>query len=80
MQKEALTSELVCLLEVASRESDVASFKQQLESYFIAGAARIDLIGKTTDLDNEIGGYNFDIPLLDETAKTIKGVGNSKGR
>lgn len=79
MQKESLASELVCLLDVASRESDVAPLKQQLESYFIAGAARIDLIGKITDLDNEIGGYNFDIPLLEETATTIKDLGNPSG-
>ena len=79
MQKESLASELVCLLDFASSESNVAPLKQQLESYFIAWAARIDLIGKITDLDNEIGGYNFDIPLLEETATTIKDLGNPSG-
>ena len=64
----------MCLLEVASREQDVADFKAKLESYFIAGAARIDLIAKIIDLDNEMGGYNFDIPLLEKTENTLKEV------
>ncbi|KAL9957971.1 hypothetical protein ACROYT_G034931 [Oculina patagonica] len=75
LNKEALTEELFCLLEVAARPQDVAGFKRHLESFFIAGAARIDLIGKVMDLDNEIGGYNFDIPLLDDTEKTLRDIG-----
>ena len=70
LNKETLAEELVCLLDVAALPQDVASFKRLIESFFIAGAARIDLIGEVMDLDNEIGGYNFDIPLLEETEKT----------
>jgi len=80
MNKEKLIAELVCLLEVTSREQDVADFKQEIESYVIAGAARIDLIAKIIDLDNEIGGYNFDIPLLKDTEQTIKEAGKPAGR
>ena len=65
---------------MASRPEDVAGFKRHLESFFIAGAARIDLIGKVMDLDNEIGGYNFDIPLLKETEKAIRDVGRAGGK
>ncbi len=80
LNKEALTEELFCLLEVAARPQDVAGFKRHLESFFIAGAARIDLIGKVMDLDNEIGGYNFDIPLLDDTEKTLRDIGRPGGK
>ena len=69
----------MCLLEVASLPTDIAGFKAEVESFFIAGAARIDLIGKVMDLDNDIGGYLFDIPLLEETKNAINEVGNSQG-
>ncbi|KAJ7328563.1 hypothetical protein OS493_024480 [Desmophyllum pertusum] len=46
-----------------------AKFEEQVERFFIAGAARIDLIAKVIDLDNAIGGYNFDIPNLEEDSK-----------
>ncbi|XP_020617098.1 uncharacterized protein LOC110055061 [Orbicella faveolata] len=75
LNKETLAEELVCLLDVAALPQDVAGFKRLIESFFIAGAARIDLIGEVMDLDNEIGGYNFDIPLLEETEKTIRDIG-----
>lgn len=68
------------MLDVASRPQDMAGFKRLIESFFIAGAARIDLIGKVMDLDNEIGGYNFDIPLLEETEKTIRDIGRPGGK
>lgn len=67
------------MLDVAALPQDVASFKRLIESFFIAGAARIDLIGEVMDLDNEIGGYNFDIPLLEETEKTINDIGRPGG-
>ena len=51
-----------------------------MESFFIAGTARIDLIGKVMDLDNEIGGYSFDIPILRETQKAITDIGKAKGK
>ena len=71
MNKETFAHELVCLLDVASRPQDIAEFKAEIEIFFIAGAARIDLIGKVMDLDNDIGGYIFDIPLLEETENAI---------
>lgn len=80
MNKEKLAAELVCLLDVASRPQDIAGFKQVMESFFIAGTARIDLIGKVMDLDNEIGGYSFDIPILIETQKAITDIGKAKGK
>ena len=80
MNKETFTSELVCLLDVASRPQDIADFKAEVESFFIAGAARIDLIGKVMDLDNDLGGYLFDIPLLEETENAIAEAGEQPGR
>ncbi|XP_028517529.1 uncharacterized protein LOC110247684, partial [Exaiptasia diaphana] len=80
MNKEGLTADLVCLLEERLPPNAVAKFKEQLERFFIAGAARIDLIAKVIDLDNEIGGYNFDIPNLEETAselEMLRNVGDS---
>ena len=80
MNKERFTSELVCLLDVASTPRDIADFKAEVESFFIAGAARIDLIGKVMDLDNDLGGYLFDIPLLEETENAIAEAGEEQGR
>lgn len=71
MNKESLAAELVCLLEIQSREQDVAELKKLIEHFFISGAARIDLIAKVMDLDNELGGLIFDIPLLTETEDAL---------
>ncbi|XP_073238029.1 uncharacterized protein [Porites lutea] len=79
INKEKFASELVCLLDDNSLPQDVAVFKQLLESFFIAGAARIDLIAEIMNLDNDIGGYNFDIPLLDQTEQAIKEATTTKG-
>ena len=70
---------MVCLLDVASLQSKVAVIKAEIESFFIAGSARIDLIAKVMDLDNDIGGYNFDIPVLIDTEKAITDIGKSPG-
>lgn len=77
--KESLTAELVCLMDVNPEEQHVAQLKQYIEQFFISGASRIDLIGKIIDLDNEIGGYNFDIPLLEETENLLAGAKQSTG-
>ncbi|KAL9958424.1 hypothetical protein ACROYT_G035436 [Oculina patagonica] len=79
INKESLTAQLVCLLDVNSREQDVAQLKQYIEQFFISGASRIDLIGKIIDLDNEIGGYNFDIPLLEETQQSLASAKQPQG-
>ena len=79
MNKEAFAAELVCLLDVASRSQDVAEFNALIESFFFEGAARIDLIGKCTDLSNELGGYMFDIPLLQEYEDAIAAIGQKDG-
>lgn len=71
---------MVCLLEEASRPRDVVIFEQMMESFFTVGASRIDLIGKVMDLDNEIGGYNFDIPLLEDTEEAITQLGRAEGK
>ena len=71
---------MVCLLEEASRPRDVVIFEQMMESFFTLGASRIDLIGKVMDLDNEIGGYNFDIPLLEDTEEAITQLGRAEGK
>ena len=80
MNKEQFAAELVCLLDVASRPQDVAGLKALIESFFIEGAARIDLIGKVMDLDNDIGGYLFDIPLLQKTEDAIANAGQGQGQ
>ena len=79
MNKETFAAELVCLLDVASLASDVAVLKAEIESFFIAGSARIDLIAKVMNLDNDIGGYNFDIPVLQDTEKAITDISTSPG-
>ncbi|KAJ7321740.1 hypothetical protein OS493_034360 [Desmophyllum pertusum] len=71
MNKEGLAADLVCLLEVQSRPQDAAELKKLIEHFFISGAARIDLIAKVMDLDNDLGGLIFDIPLLEETEKAL---------
>jgi len=80
MNKEAFAAELVCLLDVASRPQDIAGLKAEIESFFIVGSTRIDLIAKVMDLDNDIGTYNFDIPLLEKTQKSINEVTISAGK
>ena len=79
INKEKLTAELVCLLEVASTPQDVAAFKAEIEAFFIRGQARIDLIAKVLNLDNDMGGYNFDIPVLEKTEQAITDVSESPG-
>ena len=80
MNKEALAADLVCMLDERSLPRDKAKFEQQIENFFIDGAARIDLIAKIIDLDNDIGGLNFDIPNLEETANEIESLRNSPGK
>ena len=79
ISKEKLAADLVCLLEEAARPRDVAPLKAEIESYFIVGGARIDMIGKVVEIDNNIGTNNFDIPLLENTEKGIIEAGKSKG-
>ena len=78
MNKESLAADLACMLEEQA-PSNVAQFKAKMENYFIQGAARIDLIAKVIDLDNEIGGYNFDIPKLEETENELQALRNIGG-
>ena len=80
MNSQGFAADMVCLLEEATRPRDVALFKQMMESFFTVGASRIELIGKVMDLDNEIGGYNFDIPLLENTEEAITNVGQAGGK
>ncbi|PFX25476.1 Neuropilin-1 [Stylophora pistillata] len=73
INKEGLIADLGCMVDEAS-----AAFKLQMESFFISGAARIDLIAKVIDLENAIGGYNFDILNLEATSNelaSLRGVG-----
>ena len=79
MNKVELRKELLCLMEVASLPTGPAALDAEIESFFVSGAARIDLIGKCMDLDNEMGGYFFDVPLLSDTENAIKEVGESDG-
>ena len=80
MNKEGLAADLVCLLDERSKPRNSAKFQEQIERFFIAGAARIDLIAKVMDLDNEIGGHNFDILNLEETANEIESLRSSGGK
>ena len=79
MNQETFAAELVCLLDVASLASDAALLKAKIESFFIAGSARIDLIAKVMDLDNDIGGDNFDIQVLQDTEKAMNDISKSPG-
>ena len=56
MNQEELAVDLVCLLDERSKPRNSAKFQEQVERFFIAGPARIDLIVKVMDLDNEIYG------------------------
>ena len=80
MNKEGLAADLVCMIDERSLPRNVAKFKEQIERFFIAGAARIDLIAKVIDLDNQIGGYNFDIPNLEQTSNQLESLGNIGGK
>ena len=71
ISKEKLIANLVCLLDEASKPSHTADLEAEIESYFIVAAARVDMMAKCMDLDNTIGGYNFDIPLLEDTKTSI---------
>ena len=79
MNKVELRKELLCLMEVASLPTGPAALDAEIESFFVSGAARIDLIGKCMDLDNDMGGYLFDVPLLSDTENAINEVGKSDG-
>ena len=80
MNKEALTADLVCMIEERSLPRNLAKFREQIERFFMAGGARIDLIAKVIDLDNAVGGYNFDIPNLEQTSNEIESLRNSGGK
>ncbi len=80
MNKEGLAADLVCMLEERSLPRNKAKFQEQIERFFIAGAARIDLIAKVIDLDNQIGGFNFDIPNFEETSNAIESLGETGGK
>ena len=80
MNKEGLAADLVCMLDERSLPRNKAKFQEQIERFFIAGAARIDLIAKVIDLDNQIGGYNFDIQNLEETSNALESLGESAGK
>ena len=79
MNKEGLTADLVCMLEERSLPRNKAKFEEQIKRFFIAGSARIDLIAKVIDLDNEIGGNNFDISNLNDTSNAIETLGKTPG-
>ncbi|KAL9982967.1 hypothetical protein ACROYT_G005082 [Oculina patagonica] len=77
MNKEGLAADLVCMFEERLLPHKKAKLDEQIQRFFIAGAARIDLIAKVIDLDNEIGGLNFDIPNLEETSNAIQSLGET---
>ena len=68
MNKEKFAKELICLLAV----TDTGALEVEIATFFITGNARIDLIAKVMDLDNEIAGHKFDIALLEEAENAIK--------
>lgn len=73
MNKETFAKELVCLVAV----SNTRNLELEIEKYFIAGTARIDLIAKVMDLDNDIGGLKFDITILNDAENAIKTASTS---
>lgn len=80
MNKEGLAADLVCLLEERSLPRNKAKLEDMIERFFIAGSARIDLIAKVIDLDNEIGGLKFDISNLENTVNNLNVLGNIGGK
>ena len=78
MNKEEFAADLVCLLEEGTPRN-VAQLKAEIESYFVLGVARTDMIAKVMDLDNSIGGHNFDIPLLHQTEMAIAQFSQPEG-
>ena len=78
INKEEFAADLVCLLEEGTPRN-VAQLKAEIESYFVLGAARIDMIAKVMDLDNSIGGHNFYIPLLHQTEMAIAEFSQTEG-
>ena len=80
MNKEGLSADLVCLLQGRLPETKTAKFTEQIERFFIAGSARIDLIAKVVDLDNHIGGLNFNIPNLEDTENALQSLSNIEGK
>lgn len=73
MNKETFAKELVCLVAV----SNTRNLELEIEKYFIAGTARIDLLAKVMDLDNDIGGLKFDITILNDAENAIKTASTS---
>ena len=80
MNKEGLAADLVCMLDERGLPRDTAPLKKLIESFFIAGGARIDLIAKIIDIDNDIGTFNFDINNLEETANAMESLSNSPSK
>ena len=78
MNKEEFAADLVCLLEEGTPRN-VARLKAEIESYFVLGAALINMIAKVMDLDNSIGGHNFDVPLLHQTERAIAEFSQPEG-
>lgn len=73
MNKETFAKELVCLVAV----SNTRNLELEIEKYFTAGTARIDLLAKVMDLDNDIGGLKFDITILNDAENAIKTASTS---
>lgn len=80
MKKEGLAADLVCMLDERGLPRDTAPLEELIANFFIAGAARIDLIAKIIDIDNDIGTFNYDVTNLEETANALESLGNSPGK
>ncbi len=80
MKQEGLAAGLVCMLEERALPRDKAPLEELIANFFIAGSARIDLIAKIIDIDNDIGTFNFDINNLEDTANAMESLGNSPGK
>ena len=80
INNEGLLADLVCLLDVDLPPHVTATFKSEIEKFFIDGGTRIDLIAQVMELDNNIGTYNYDIANLKGTQKQIQAVNKAKGK
>ena len=80
MNQAGLTADMICMFEGRLESHLTAKFEELMERYFIAGAARIDLIAKVIDLDNAIGGYNFDLLNLQETINELESLRTIGGK
>ena len=80
MNRAGLAADLVCMFEARLSATKKAKIQEHIKRFFIAGAARIDLIARVIDLDVKIGGYDYDISNLEQTSTELESLSNIGGK